>query len=139
MEKHPVGARHPLNIFSVALLFVAVSRGYDTRFAVKACDGLVFRLRSEIDQIHLSIEAQCGTACLPVGDCHTIYYLKISFVKDLDWAGSEFFLFHDLSLQTNATTADNIFVSGDSDGQSGTANIYEDWSGFSGHLIKRQN
>ena len=25
---------------------------------------------SEIDQIHLSIEAQCDTACLPMGDCH---------------------------------------------------------------------
>ncbi len=25
-------------------------------------------------QIHLSIEAQCGTACLPTGDCHTIRY-----------------------------------------------------------------
>ncbi len=30
------------------------------------------RLHSEIDQIHLSIEAQCGTACLPMGDCHSI-------------------------------------------------------------------
>ncbi len=27
-------------------------------------------LHSEIDHIHLSIEAQCGTACLPTGDCH---------------------------------------------------------------------
>ena len=68
---------------------VAVSCGYDTCFAVWACDGLchltkfmdrvetpfreslVIKLHSEIDQIHLSIEAQCGTACLPLDDCHT--------------------------------------------------------------------
>ncbi len=25
---------------------------------------------SEIDQIHLSIEAQCVTTLLPLGDCH---------------------------------------------------------------------
>ena len=24
----------------------------------------------QIDQIHLSIEAHCGTTCLPMGDCH---------------------------------------------------------------------
>ena len=34
-------------------------------------ESLVFRLYSVIDQIHLSIEAQYGTACLPMGDCHT--------------------------------------------------------------------
>ncbi len=28
------------------------------------------RLHSEIDQIHLSIEAQFGTPYLPLGDCH---------------------------------------------------------------------
>ncbi len=33
-------------------------------------ESLVFRLYSEIGQIHLSIVAQCGTACLPMGDCH---------------------------------------------------------------------
>ncbi len=32
-------------------------------------ESLIFRLHSKIDQIHLSIEAQCGTACLPMGDC----------------------------------------------------------------------
>ena len=31
------------------------------------------RLHSEIYQIHLSIEAQCGTALLPLGDCHTTF------------------------------------------------------------------
>ncbi len=31
---------------------------------------LVIRLHSEIDQIHLSIEAQCVTTLLPLGDCH---------------------------------------------------------------------
>ncbi len=28
---------------------------------------------SEIDQIHLSIEAQCGTTLLPLDDCHSTY------------------------------------------------------------------
>ncbi len=32
---------------------------------------LVIRLYSEIDQIHLSTEDQCGTAYLPLGDCHS--------------------------------------------------------------------
>ena len=33
--------------------------------------GVCFReLHAEIDQIHLSIEAQCVTVCLPIGDCH---------------------------------------------------------------------
>ncbi len=50
----------------------AVSCGYDTCFAVRACDGL---LHSEIDQIHLSIEAQCDTTRLPLGDCHTLQIL----------------------------------------------------------------
>ncbi len=52
---------------------VAVSCGYDTCFAVKTSDGLylVVRLHSEIDQIHLSIEAQCVTTLLPLGDCHS--------------------------------------------------------------------
>ncbi len=39
-------------------------------FGVCFRESLIFRLHSEIDQIHLSIEAQCGTACLPTGDCH---------------------------------------------------------------------
>ncbi len=62
---------------------VAVSCGYDTCFVVKTCDGLyhfIFSIDSvgfqpvlwtfEIDQIHLSIEAQCVTTLLPLGDCH---------------------------------------------------------------------
>ncbi len=73
--------------FTLDVLHVVVSCGYDTCFAVRAFDGLcllsksmdreyrfweslVIRLHSEIDQIHLSIEAQCGTARLPLGDCH---------------------------------------------------------------------
>ncbi len=31
------------------------------------------RLYSEIGKIHLSFEAQCGTACLPMGDCHNMH------------------------------------------------------------------
>ncbi len=34
-------------------------------------ESLGIRLHSEIDQIHLSIEAQCVTTLLPLGDCHT--------------------------------------------------------------------
>ncbi len=33
-------------------------------------ESLVIRLYSEIDQIHLSNEAQCVIALLPLGDCH---------------------------------------------------------------------
>ena len=35
--------------------------------------GIPFGLHSEIDQIHLSIEAQCVTTLLPLGDCHKGY------------------------------------------------------------------
>ncbi len=35
-------------------------------------ESLVVKLYSEIDLIHLSIEAQCVTTLLPLGDCHTI-------------------------------------------------------------------
>ncbi len=37
---------------------------------VRFRESLVVRLYSEIDQIHLSIEAQCVTTLLPLGDCH---------------------------------------------------------------------
>ncbi len=39
---------------------------------------LVVRLHSEIDQIHLSIEAQCVTTLLPLGDCHTWFFLFLN-------------------------------------------------------------
>ncbi len=38
---------------------------------VRFRESLVIRLHSEIDQIHLSIEAQCVTTLLPLGDCHS--------------------------------------------------------------------
>ncbi len=38
--------------------------------------------------------------------------------------------------QTNATTSDQICVTGDSSGLSGTARIYRNAGGFSGHLIR---
>ncbi len=34
---------------------------------------IFFRLYSEIDHIHLSIEAQCDSHHLPPGDCHTVH------------------------------------------------------------------
>ncbi len=45
---------------------------------------LVIRLHSEIDQIHLSIEAQCVTTLLPLGDCHNwpeLYWQKYIVAK----------------------------------------------------------
>ncbi len=40
--------------------------------SVRFRESLVVRLYSEIDQIHLSIEAHCVTTLLPLGDCHTL-------------------------------------------------------------------
>ena len=61
-------------------LSVAVGCGYDTWFAVKTCDGLsVIPCNSEIDHIHLGIEAQCATTLLPLGDCHTILFYLCTF------------------------------------------------------------
>ena len=48
---------------------------------VRFWESLVIRLYSEIDQIHLSIEAQSDTACLPMGDCHKIYHLQLIMSK----------------------------------------------------------
>ncbi len=52
---------------------------------------LVVRLHSEIDQIHLSIEAQCVTTLLPLGDCHNwnfeILPVKMRFCKALHKLG----------------------------------------------------
>ncbi len=42
-------------------------------FRVRFGESLVVRLYSEIDHLHLSIEAQCVIALLPLGDCHTMY------------------------------------------------------------------
>ncbi len=44
---------------------------------VRFRESLVIRLHSEIDQIHLSIEAQCVTTVLPLGDCHTSYGVQM--------------------------------------------------------------
>ncbi len=41
-------------------------------FRVRFGESLVVRLYSEIDHIHLSIEAQCVSHLLPPGDCHTL-------------------------------------------------------------------
>ncbi len=40
-------------------------------FRVHFGESLVVRLYSEIDHLHLSIEAQCDSHLLPLGDCHT--------------------------------------------------------------------
>ncbi len=43
---------------------------YGPPIAVRFRESLVIRLHSVIDKIHLSIEAQCVTTLLPLGDCH---------------------------------------------------------------------
>ncbi len=58
-------------------------------FAVKTCDGLYhftffidrFGIPSEIDHIHLSIEAQCVTHHLPPVDCHTHMQLMLNVLN----------------------------------------------------------
>ncbi len=45
-------------------------------FGVRFPESLVIRLYSEIGQIHLSTEAPCGTACLPLGDCHSTHPIE---------------------------------------------------------------
>ncbi len=58
----------------------------DPHIGVRFLESLVIRLHSEIDQIHLSIEAQCGITLLPLGDCHTPYefiFVKTGCTKNL--------------------------------------------------------
>ncbi len=62
-------------VFQVRSLNVPNITGYPTWSLFPGVPS--FRLHSEINQIHLSIEAQCGTASLPMGDCHTWYFLII--------------------------------------------------------------
>ncbi len=50
--------------------FTLIVLGYGPPIGVHFRESLVIRLYSEIDQIHLSIEAQCVTTLLPLGDCH---------------------------------------------------------------------
>ncbi len=40
-------------------------------------------LYSEIDHIHLSIEAQCVIALLPLGDSHTKYKWKMNWFEKI--------------------------------------------------------
>ena len=44
-------------------------------------ESLVIRFYSEIDQIHLSNEAQCVIACLPLGDCHNTLKMHACHVR----------------------------------------------------------
>ncbi len=48
-------------------------------FRVHFGESLVARLYSEIDHLHLSIEAQCVSHLLRLGDCHTNTGFRISF------------------------------------------------------------
>ncbi len=70
------------------MYIVAVSCGYDTCFAVRLVMDYttshftrsILGLYSEIDQIHLSSEAQCVSHHLPPVDCH-IYNVDLYFFK----------------------------------------------------------
>ncbi len=48
-------------------------------------ESLVVRLHSEIDQIHLSIEAQCVTTLLPLGACHIRHPPPDTYCKTLNF------------------------------------------------------
>ncbi len=62
---------------------------------VRFWESLVVKLYSEIDQIHLSIEAQCVTTLLPLGDCHITYMLTLkSYDPDIQITSAVFT--HDL-------------------------------------------
>ncbi len=50
-------------------------------FKVRFGESLVVRLYSEIGHIHLSIEAQCVTTLLPLGDCHNKLYRSWQILK----------------------------------------------------------
>ncbi len=49
-------------------------------FRVRCGESLVVRLYSEIDHLHLSIEAQCVSHLLPLGDCHIRIWFVTQFV-----------------------------------------------------------
>ncbi len=56
-------------VFQVRSIYVPLTNG--PLFRVRFGESLVVRLYSEIDHIHLGIEAQCVITLLPLGDCHT--------------------------------------------------------------------
>ena len=81
-------------------------------------ESLVFRLYSEIDQIHLCIEAQCGTACLPMGDCHnmngltSVLEILSQHFNNVNMSIKYSFLCHNLQADTSALSlAESTFKS----------------------------
>ncbi len=48
-------------------------------FRVRFGESLVVRLYSEIDHLHFSIEAQCVSHLLPLGDCHSCFATVLSW------------------------------------------------------------
>ena len=71
-------------VFQVRSLYVP----YGPSIGVHFRKPLVIRLYSEIDQIHLSTEAQCVTTLLPLGDCHSVKYLYLYFKLHRDTVDS---------------------------------------------------
>ncbi len=78
----------------------------------QTCESLIVRLYSEIDQIHLSSEAQCASHHLPPVDCHKYKYyvfchycgllLGIWWVADI--------LSHDTNIEHECWTRMNKFT-----------------------------
>ncbi len=62
-------------------------------FRVRFGESLVVRLYSEIDHIHLSIEAQCVTTLLPLGDCHTHRTIVVRILAGNIWPRDKFALY----------------------------------------------
>ncbi len=78
MDRRMKGKLRNMLRSAVGMTHVLRSRlvmGYTTSYfpLIMLRESLVIRLYSEIGQIHLSIEAQCVTTLLPLGDCHKIY------------------------------------------------------------------
>ncbi len=53
-------------------------------FRVRFGESLVYRLYSEIDHLHLSIEAQYVSHLLPLGDCHKMWKSCHSFIDSVN-------------------------------------------------------
>ncbi len=68
----------------------------ETLIGVRFQESLVIRLHSEIDQIHLSIEAHCVTTLLPLGDCHTTTFTYNFFRHQNCRICTEYYIVHAL-------------------------------------------
>ncbi len=72
-------------------------------FMVHFGESLVIRLYSEIDHLHLSIEAQCVSHLLPLGDCH------MGTRAVFQWHMNRYEDNHSLPMRITRGSHDNIF------------------------------